>query len=677
MAQAERRIVESLGRVRSDYLIPARTLEYLRHGASEGSRNDELLAAAIQLRDAKIPEVEVFQLCSARASLDGLSESEARATIRSCYSRPARDPIEPQSNGNGSSPLKIGNAKYEFQAKEEEPKLKEKIYTLDESDELPEPLEGSTYLYLEENYDPDDFLCIVRADIDSDGQEKPIGKGLTLTRDKWLEKIGDGEIGDVFTIVDENGSQQCGVFISINPLIDAKAGRVKRNVRQFKFALIEFDTISLKQQWQLLKESKLPCSTISYSGNRSLHAMVRVDARNEQEYTERVAMLMNHFSAYEVDEKNKDPSRLTRLPGCTRGDTGKKQLLLQVDSGLKTWDSWVDYINDDFPPIQNQVELESAELHEPPVIVEGILNRQLSMVLGGGSKTFKSFTLLDLAISVANGVPFWGQKTTTGKVLYINFEIHDYFFRERINMICDKKGLKLPSENLMIWNLRGKAQALEAIAPKFIKLMANGNFSLVILDPIYKTLGNRDENAAGDINSLMNEMEEIAIKTGAAVVFAAHFSKGNQAAKSSIDRISGSGVFARSPDTILVMTEHEEDDCFTIESTVRNYLSPEPFVVQMDFPLFIRKGGADPKKLKGAGGRKKDDLTPYIMGHLKSEKKPLDQKDLIARLKEDGFTDSTIRRRIRELIEQKKVSKTKATGNRCILEACEGIFYDA
>ena len=68
MAQAERRIVESLGRVKGDFLIPTRTLEYLRHGASEGSRNDELLAAAIQLRDAQIPEAEVYQLCSARGS---------------------------------------------------------------------------------------------------------------------------------------------------------------------------------------------------------------------------------------------------------------------------------------------------------------------------------------------------------------------------------------------------------------------------------------------------------------------------------------------------------------------------------------------------------------------------------------------------------------------------------
>jgi len=673
MATEERRIVDSLGRLRSDYLLPKRTLEYLRHGASEGTRNDELLAAAVQLRDAKIPEVEVYELCSARASMDGLSESEARATIRSCFNRPARNPIE--TNGNRMTDLKYGNVSTNFQV-EESPKLRERIYTLDESDDIPESIEGqSSVEFLKQNYEPDDYLCIVRADINEDGDEYPAGKGLTLTRDKWIEKIGDGEIGDIFTIVDEDGQQKVGVYIGINPLLDAKLGRVKKNIKNYKYALIEFDTISLKQQWQLIKESKLPCSTISFSGKRSLHALVKVNAANESEYEERVSMLMDHFSAYEVDDKNKDASRLTRLPGCTRGDTGNLQTLIHMDTGCPDWDTWVDYINDDFPPIMNQVELESAELYEPPMIVDGLLNRQLSMVLGGGSKTFKSFTLLDLAISVANGVPFWGQNTQMGKVLYINFEILDFFFRERIDMICDKKGIKLPSENLMIWNLRGKAQALETIAPKFIKLMANGNFSLVILDPIYKTLGNRDENAAGDINSLMNEMEEIAIKTGAAVVFAAHFSKGNQAAKSSIDRISGSGVFARSPDTIMVMTEHEEDGCFTVESTVRNYMSPEPFVVEMDFPLFVRRGNIDPKKLKGAGGRKKDDLTPYIMGHVNSAKENIEQKDLINLLKEDGFSVSTIRRRIRELIEQKKLNKIKATGNRCLIETCGDIFY--
>ena len=65
--------------------------------------------------------------------------------------------------------------------------------------------------------------------------------------------------------------------------------------------------------------------------------------------------------------------------------------------------------------------------------------------------------------------------------------------RERIRAICDAKKIDLPSENLYVWNLRGRAQALEAIRPKFTKVMANANFAMVILDPIYKTLGNRDE----------------------------------------------------------------------------------------------------------------------------------------------------------------------------------------
>ena len=672
MAGEERRIVESLGRLRENFLLPKRTLDYLKTGSIEGSRNEELLQAAIQLRDAQIPEMEVYELCSARAVMDGLPETEAKATIRSCFNRPARQPIEGRPKDGGSFGMPARPTTYEV---EEKPVLKERIYALDESDDLPDEIEkGASAAFLEQNYEAGDYLCMVKSETSEDGEERPFGKGRTLTRDKWLELIGDGDIGDLFKKREDGEERNVGVFISINPLIDSKLGRVQKNVLLFKYALIEFDTISIKQQWQLIKDSRLPCSTVCYSGNKSLHALVRVDASGPEEYAERVAMLMDHFSAYEVDSKNKDPGRLTRMPGCVRGDTGNAQTLLKTDIGCESWDIWVDYINDDFPPILTQQELDEAEIYEPPPIVEGLLNRQLSMVLGGGSKTFKSFTLLDLAVSVANGVPFWGLNTNAGKVLYINFEIHDYFFRDRINMICEKKGIKLPNDNLMLWNLRGKAQALEVIAPKFIKLMANSNFSWVILDPIYKTLGNRDENAAGDINSLMNEMEEIALKTGAAVVFAAHFSKGNQASKSSIDRISGSGVFARSPDTILVMTEHEEDGCFAVESTVRNYESPLPFVVEMDFPIFVRHEELDPKKLKGAGGRKKDDLTPYIMGYVNEIGDAVEQKDLINSLKEDGFSVSTIRRRIRELVEQKKLNKTKATGNRCMIEACAEIY---
>jgi regulatory protein RepA len=60
------------------------------------------------------------------------------------------------------------------------------------------------------------------------------------------------------------------------------------------------------------------------------------------------------------------------------------------------------------------------------------------------------------------------------------------------------------------------------------------------------------QNKAGDIGFLVNEFEKLA-----AVISCAHYSEGNQAGKESIDRISGSGIFAWDPDTIMKLTAHK------------------------------------------------------------------------------------------------------------------------
>ncbi len=84
-------------------------------------------------------------------------------------------------------------------------------------------------------------------------------------------------------------------------------------------------------------------------------------------------------------------------------------------------------------------------------------------------------------------------------------------------------------------------------------------------------------------------------------MFGAHYSKGNQAEKDPLDRISGSGVFARDPDTILGLTAHEELGCFTVHSALRNWPGMDPFVVQWDFPLFNTRQDLNPNKLRRPG----------------------------------------------------------------------------
>ncbi len=203
---------------------------------------------------------------------------------------------------------------------------------------------------------------------------------------------------------------------------------------------------------------------------------------------------------------------------------------------------------------------------------------------------------------MANGVPWWGINTNKGRVLYINFEIQEAFFAHRLNDIASAKGLGMESLDAVdTWNLRGHCADLSKLMTKLLREIPKHHYSLIVVDPIYKGLGGRDENSAGDVATLLNEVERLAVQSGAAVVFGAHFSKGNQAAKESIDRISGSGVFARDPDTILVMTKHENEYTYTVEPTLRNFAPMEPFCVRWLHPLMQRDEAADPDKLKVPG----------------------------------------------------------------------------
>ncbi len=73
--------------------LPPRTESYLASGAANGNRNNELFAAACQLRDAGYSQSDTEQELIPRHLANGSSEREALATIASAYSRPAREPI--------------------------------------------------------------------------------------------------------------------------------------------------------------------------------------------------------------------------------------------------------------------------------------------------------------------------------------------------------------------------------------------------------------------------------------------------------------------------------------------------------------------------------------------------------------------------------------------------------
>ena len=258
--------------------------------------------------------------------------------------------------------------------------------------------------------------------------------------------------------------------------------------------------------------------------------------------------------------------------------------------------------NRPLPPILTLKELYDQQLCLPDELIQGVLHGGSKLSFGGTSKGFKTWTLQALSMAVASGLPWLGFETRRAKVLHIDMELQKPFLDRRLATL--QAAMHAPAdveEWLDVWCLRGFTAGHQEVFPRIIERIDRKGYGLVTLDPIYKLYGQADENKAGDIAALMNSIENLTTQTGAAVAFGAHFSKGNQSGKEAIDRISGSGVFARDPDSLVNLTVHEEPDCFTLECTLRNFPPVRPIVVHWNFPLFKRRSDLDPAALKKPG----------------------------------------------------------------------------
>jgi AAA domain len=234
----------------------------------------------------------------------------------------------------------------------------------------------------------------------------------------------------------------------------------------------------------------------------------------------------------------------------------------------------------------------------PEQILRGVLYKGCKGILTGGSKSYKTWTLMDIAYCVGNGLLWWGTHTLQCPVAYLDFEHIDYDFRWRMEQIAAAHGTGSIDAVKRI-GLRSRRLTAAHWAEIYKQVLDSGS-GLVLADPTYKLLPPRgDENAAGDIAEVTHIFDLLSEQTGAAVIYAQHYSKGNQAQKESIDRAAGSGVWARDADAIICMTKHDAgDDCLTIEMTLRSFPRIEPFVVRWNLPLFERAPDLDPADLK-------------------------------------------------------------------------------
>lgn len=164
-------------------------------------------------------------------------------------------------------------------------------------------------------YGPDEHLFIG----DKFGAE-------VLSAKAWIERLDSGSIP--------------GPHIIPNPLTGEEAltkeGKPSRRcdacVASFRFAVVEFDNLPVQDQLAFWSAVRLPVAALIHSGGKSLHAWLRVDAPDRAAWERDIEseLFAGRLIPLGVDASCRNESRLSRMPGATRTDTGLLQNLLYL-----------------------------------------------------------------------------------------------------------------------------------------------------------------------------------------------------------------------------------------------------------------------------------------------------------------------------------------------------------
>jgi len=148
-----------------------------------------------------------------------------------------------------------------------------------------------------------------------------------LDRESLIKQMDAGLLG---------ANKTNGALIGLNPRKE-KDGTDK-GCSAFRHLLLEADKLSVEQQWAILRASGLPISAVIHSGNKSLHAWVRLDAETKEDFDAKAKKVFSLNLLRDFDAATKNAGRLARLPAVARGEKVQKVIALNI--GAESFSEW-------------------------------------------------------------------------------------------------------------------------------------------------------------------------------------------------------------------------------------------------------------------------------------------------------------------------------------------------
>lgn len=189
-----------------------------------------------------------------------------------------------------------------------------------------------------------------------------------------------------------------------------------------------------------------------------------------------------------------------------------------------------------------------------PWVVKGWIPAMATVMLYGESGVGKSFIALDIACSIASGIPWQGIKTKQGVVVYLAGE-GNYGIRQRVASWCMANNVN-NLDNLLISNkpidLDSPGAALKVIAA--VREITHDPILGLFVDTVNNHMSG-DENSSRDTRMMINSCNIASMALNATTIFVHHTGL-SDAAKG---RARGSSAWRGALDSSILIAKAEED----------------------------------------------------------------------------------------------------------------------
>lgn len=309
-------------------------------------------------------------------------------------------------------------------------------------------------------------------------------------------------------------------------------------------------------------------------------------------------------------EQGVSPEKVLELVACSQWNKYRgrkdemKRLKIEVDKALTH--TGKDNLS---KPIMSQLEkkwtsyseLMSMQMEQPGWMIRGVWQRTSHGMIAGEPKTYKSVIATDMAVAVASGKPFLGKFPVEhqGPVMYIQEENSPWLVKDRIQKIATTRG----AVGKGVRELSDKRFEVDMPPDLPLHFLNNMGFDftsqedrqfleesiqsikpvLIIFDPLYLMLGDKDESSSKDIRPVLNWLLYLRYQYKTSVIILHHWNKSGKSERGG-QRMLGSVLFHGWVESAMyARIVDEQNHTIELEREFRSFPKPNNLNITFNF----------------------------------------------------------------------------------------------